>query len=179
MSSGTDIKLQFTSVEKEQKTFYLRTISRVSFLGIPVGGLAYIILVNTIGLTLFTILLSMLIAASFNWLLTKFKMYKLYGWPKKQKVAIFNLEEDFFSTTLGNEIKKFEYTDISRVETIGGLMILWLRKTHKHNNKPIAIPIYSTAFKKIKRSDFVTALNKKISSINDFYPVINECNAPH
>lgn len=92
-------------------------------------------------------------------------MYKLYGWPKKQKVAIFNLNEDFFSKTPGNKIKKFEYTDISRVGSIGGLTIVWLRRTHKHNSKPIAIPIYSTAFKKIKRSDFFTALNQKISSI--------------
>lgn len=163
MSTESNLRLRFISVESERGIFYLRTISRLSYWGLPIGGITYLFLVNTIGLSLFTIGVSFLVAWLSNLYFVKVKMYKLYGWPGKSKPGLFEFANEGFLTTLGNDRKLFKYSDISSVEKIGDFVIIWLNKSYPFNTKLIGIPVYSTAFKDVSRAEFMMALNQRIS----------------
>jgi hypothetical protein len=166
------MQLSFASVETERNIFYLRAITRLSFWGLPIGFLAYIFLLDFLGFTLETIILAFLIGWSANWLLTKFKMYQLYGRPGKTKTAIFEFSAKGFASTLGDALEQFSYSDISRIEKIGNFLIIWLKQTYKHNNKYIGIPIYSSAFCTINREEFIAAINT-YRPTTEFTPTIN------
>lgn len=163
-----NLKIIFASVEKERNLFYSRATSSSSSGSTWWTPYDYFDKTGIVGSTAF-LLIDLFANLFFKKENEKEKMYNIYGKPGVTISAIFQAGDSDFSITQGEEQKKFNYSDISHIERLGDFAIIWLKKTYSFNNKPIGVPIYSTAFTNISRVDFIAALNAKNSTNSDFY----------
>lgn len=160
-----NIKLEFVSDKKERHLFYLRTAIGDNKSSRWACGTIIDALPNW--LNFLFVLLEITVVS----IIDKFKkenniLYNLYGNPNESKSAIFEITENGFYTTLGNDIKQFDFSDIVKIESLGKFVIVWLKQTIEDGNKqlPLGIPIYSNAFNKISRTKFIFLLNTKKQS---------------